>query len=360
MIPSTTPDKARIHMDIMETGPKRWFISHLEIRRRNDANHPEAMPRQRFIESLGLPIANMLGGCGAKNDDYTCELGRDLATTEGAVIFENELMQLIRYTPLFPHAHQRPHPLLMVPPCISKFYILDLQPGNSLVRFALEQGHSVYMVSWRNADAGMRHFTWDDYLASGVHKAIDVTLEASESDRLNALGFCTGGTMLACAVAVLSKNDRKRVASLSLLSTLLDFSDAGVLADLVTESSVAACEAAIGNHGVARGAELSLAFSSLSANDQILPHIVGSHPGSKASATFDLQYWNADATNFPGPMLCWYLRNTYLENRLRVPGNRGIAVCRLTSGSSICRSTFMPRTKTTLHRGEASMPAGIC
>jgi polyhydroxyalkanoate synthase subunit PhaC len=288
------------------------------------ATNPEAIQLvletggQSLVEGMGLLVQDLLKGRITMTDETAFELGRNVATTPGSVIFENELMQLIRYTPLTPQVHK--HPLLMVPPCINKFYILDLQPDNSLVRYALEQGHMVFMVSWRNATPEMGKLTWDDYLQSGATKAIDVALEVDGAEKLNALGFCLGGTLLSCAVAVMKPADKDRVASLTLLTTMLDFVDTGELGLLVTEQSVASREEAIGTQGVMRGADLSLAFSSLRANDLIWPYVVNSYLKGKVPPAFDLLYWNSDATNLPGPMYCWYLRNMYLENRLREPG----------------------------------------
>ena len=288
------------------------------------ATNPEAMQLvvesggKSLVDGMSLLVQDLLKGRITMTDETAFELGRNVATTPGSVIFENGLMQLIRYTPLTPQVHE--HPLLMVPPCINKFYILDLQPDNSLVRYALEQGHMVFMVSWRNATPEMGTLTWDDYLQSGVSKAIDVALEVSGAEKLNALGFCLGGTLLSCAVAVMKPADMDRVASLTLLTTMLDFVDTGELGLLVTEQSVASREEAIGTQGVMRGADLSLAFSSLRANDLIWPYVVNSYLKGKAPPAFDLLYWNSDATNLPGPMYCWYLRHMYLENKLREPG----------------------------------------
>jgi polyhydroxyalkanoate synthase len=288
------------------------------------ATNPEAMQLvaesggRSLIDGMGLLVQDLLKGRITMTDENAFELGRNIATTEGAVIFENELMQLIRYAPLKPRVHQRP--LLMVPPCINKFYIRDLQRDNSLVRYALEQGHQVFLVSWRSATPQMGHLTWDDYLASGVTQAIDVVLDASGADTLNALGFCLGGTLLACATAVERSRGQQRVASLTLLTTMLDFVDTGELGLLVTEASVAAREQAIGRRGLMHGAELALTFSSLRANDLIWPYVVNSYLKGKAPPAFDLLYWNSDATNLPGPMYCWYLRNAYLENKLAQPG----------------------------------------
>ena len=167
------------------------------------------------------------------------EVGRNVATTEGAVVFENELFQLLEYKPLTAKVHARP--LLLVPPCINKFYILDLQPENSLIRYTVEQGHRVFVLSWRNADASLEKYDWDRYIADGPLKAIEVVQEISGSEQINTLGFCIGGTILATALAVLAARGERPAASMTLLTTFLDFRDTGVLDLFIDEADGAAC-----------------------------------------------------------------------------------------------------------------------
>ena len=288
------------------------------------ATNPDAMQLamrtggQSLTEGIRLFFEDLGKGRVSMTDESAFEVGKNLALTEGAVIYENELMQVIQYAPRTTEVYERP--LVIIPPCINKFYILDLQPENSLVRHAIEQGHTVFLLSWRNITEELGELTWDDYLRSGVMQAIDVALDVTGADQVNALGFCIGGTLLASAIAVLKTNAEDKVASLTLLTTMLDFSDTGELGLLVDEKRVAAREAAIGSGGVMHGKELALTFSSLRANDLIWPYVVNSYLKGKAPAAFDLLYWNSDSTNLPGPMFCWYVRNTYLENNLRVPG----------------------------------------
>ncbi|CAN5697695.1 class I poly(R)-hydroxyalkanoic acid synthase [soil metagenome] len=288
------------------------------------ATNPEAMQLvvesggQSLVKGMNLLVQDLVKGRITMTDEGAFELGRNIAVTAGDVIFENEVMQLIRYTPVTPQVHKLP--LLMVPPCINKYYILDMQPDNSLVGFALSQGHATYMVSWRNATVEMAHLGWDDYLEQGVKAAIDVVLRSTGAEQVNGLGFCLGGTLLACQAAIERAQGHDRISSLSLLTTMLDFVDTGELGVLVNEQSVAHKEALIGKSGVMRGAELALTFSSLRANDLIWPYVVNGYLKGKAPPAFDLLYWNSDATNLPGPMYCWYVRNTYLENKLREPG----------------------------------------
>ena len=286
--------------------------------------NPEALQHaaetggKSLTEGMNLFFEDMAKGRVSSTDEKAYEVGKNIATTPGAVIFENDLIQLIQYAPTTDRVYERP--LLLVPPAINKFYILDLQPENSFVRYALDQGHTVFLLSWRNIDASLGHLSWDDYLEQGIMQAIDVALDVTRADKVNTLGFCVGGTLLASALAVLAAKDEHPVSSMTLLTTLLDFTDTGEIGSLVTEQSVAAREAAIGDRGLMQGKELAFTFTSLRANDLMWQYVVNSYLKGKAPPAFDLLFWNADSTNLPGPMFCWYVRNTYLENNLRQPG----------------------------------------
>jgi polyhydroxyalkanoate synthase len=282
-------------------------------------------------ESITKGLANLLGdvhkGRISQTDEDAFEVGRNLATTAGAVVYENELIQLIQYSALAPQVAKRP--LVMVPPCINKYYILDLQPENSLVRYALENGQAVFMVSWRNIGPELGHLTWDDYLVKGVLQALRVAREVAGADKVNALGFCVGGTLLGAALAVLAAKNEDVVASATFLTSMLDFSETGPIGVYIDEQSVAAREAAIAKGGVMSGKELDFVFSSLRANDLVWPYVVHNYLLGQRPPAFDLLHWNSDGANLPGPMFCYYLRNTYLENRLREPGrllNCGVPV----------------------------------
>ena len=286
--------------------------------------NPEA--QQKILdtkgESLAKGIAHMLEdlqkGRISQTDESAFEVGRNVANTEGAVVFENELFQLIQYKATTKTVYERP--LLLVPPCINKFYILDLQPENSLVKYAVEQGHTVFLVSWCNPDKSLSHVTWEDYVLKGAIKAIDVVQEISGQDQINTLGFCVGGTILSMALAVLAVKNENPVASLTLLTTLLDFSDTGVIDVFIDEAHVALREQTIGEHGLMPGRDFTSAFSSLRPNDLVWNYVASNYLKGEDPAPFDLLYWNADSTNLPGPMFCYYLRNMYLENKLREPG----------------------------------------
>jgi polyhydroxyalkanoate synthase len=292
--------------------------------------NPEALNKavQTQGESLRLGMENWLNdlkqGRMTQTDESVFEVGRNVATTEGDVVFENALFQLIDYRPLTAKVHARP--LLFVPPSINKYYILDLQPDNSLVRFAVEQGHRTFVMSWRNPDASLGNLTWDDYVQDGVIRAMEVVRDiafnsaVARGDRsINTLGFCVGGTLLANALAVLQARGEQFAHSMTLLTTMLDFSETGVLGVYVDDASVALREATIGQGGLMTGRELASAFSSLRPNDLVWNYVVGNYLKGETPPPFDLLYWNSDSTNLPGPMFTWYLRNTYLENRMREP-----------------------------------------
>jgi polyhydroxyalkanoate synthase len=220
--------------------------------------------------------------------------------------------------------------MLFVPPCINKFYILDLQPENSLIRYTVEQGHRLFVMSWRNADESMARFTWDQYIADGPIKAIEVVQEITGADTLNTLGFCIGGTLLTTALAVLAARGQKPAESMTLLTTFLDFSDTGILDLFIDEAMVQVREMTLGPNspnggGLLKGNELASTFSFLRPNDLVWNYVVGNYLKGETPPPFDLLYWNSDSTNLPGPMFVWYLRNTYHENKLMQPG--ALTVC---------------------------------
>ena len=285
-----------------------------------------AEAQKKAIESKGESIAkgmqNLLHdirqGHVSMTDESLFEVGRNVATTEGAVVFENEFFQLIEYKPLTAKVYERP--FLLIPPCINKFYILDLQPENSLIRHLVEQGHRTFVVSWRNPDESMAQKTWDDYIEQAAIKAIAVTQDITQAETINALGFCVGGTILGTALAVLAARGEKPVASATFLTTFLDFSDTGVLDLFIDEAFVKFREMQLGQGGLLKGQELASTFSFLRPNELVWNYVVGNYLKGETPPPFDLLYWNSDSTNLPGPFYAWYLRNTYFENNLVKPG----------------------------------------
>jgi polyhydroxyalkanoate synthase len=290
-----------------------------------------AEAQKKAIETRGESIAkgmqnlmhDLQQGHVSMTDESQFEVGRNVATTAGAVVFENELMQLIEYKPTTSKVYERPY--LVVPPCINKFYILDLQPENSLVKYLVDQGHRTFVVSWRNPDQSLEDKTWDDYVAGGPIEAIRVVREIGGSKQINALGFCVGGTLLGTSLSVLAARGEKPVASATFLTTLLDFTDTGVLDLFIDENMVQYREMQMGQRGLLKGQELASTFSFLRPNDLVWNYVVGNYLKGETPPPFDLLYWNSDSTNLPGPMYAWYLRNTYLENNLVKPGK--VTVC---------------------------------
>ena len=273
-------------------------------------------------ESLTSGMKNLMDdiqkGRISMTDESAFEVGKNLAITPGEVIFENELIQLIQYKPATEQVEKRP--LLLVPPCINKFYVLDLAPANSFVRYAVEQGHSVFLVSWRSADDSIAHLTWDDYIEKGIVQAVEIVTDVAKAEDVHTLGFCVGGTLLGCAAAVMSARGDRRLATITLLTTMLDFSDTGEIGIMVDENYVRTREATIGRGGLLPGKELAFVFSTLRANDLIWSFVVANYLKGATPDAFDLLYWNSDSVNLPGPMYCWYTRHAYLENAIKDPG----------------------------------------
>lgn len=315
------------HLD-PQTKRKAAFFARQYLDAMAPSNYPATNPEvlKRALETEGASLAaglrNLMAdiekGRISMTDESVFEVGRNLALTEGAVVYENELMQLIRYRPLSAEVCERP--FLMVPPFINKYYLLDMQPDNSLVRYLLEQGQQVFLVSWRNITPEQGAKTWDDYVEQAVFKAMEVTLDLTGQERLNILGFCVGGTLLASALAVLRARGDQRVASLTLLTTMLDFGEVGEISVYVDPAYVEKREADFRDGGLMHGRELATTFASLRANELIWFFVVNNYLKGRSPEAFDLLYWNSDSANLPGKLYVWYVRNMYLENGLRVPG----------------------------------------
>ena len=288
------------------------------------ATNPDAI--SLAMQSAGASVARGLSnlfndarrGRITMTDESAFEVGRNLAVTPGSVIFRNDLIELIQYAPTTAKVYKRP--LVIVPPCINKYYILDLKPENSFVRYAVAEGHAVFIISWRNIPRELGHLGWDDYLEDGVLRAIEAARSISGSARVNALGFCVGGTLLACALAVLAARREQAVASASFLTAMLDFSDPGDIGVYVSPEHLAAREPVLQRGGRVHGSELTSAFASLRPNELIWNYVVGNYLKGGTPPAFDLLYWNSDSANLPGPMYAYYLRHCYIDNRLRERG----------------------------------------
>jgi polyhydroxyalkanoate synthase len=289
------------------------------------ASNPDAL--QRVVDTQGSSLltgllhlaSDLQEGKMRQCDSDAFEVGVDLANTPGEVVFENALFQLIQYYPQSDTQHQRP--VFIVPPSINKYYILDLRPDNSMVRHLLQQGHPVFLMSWRNFDQAHAATTWDDLIETGIITGLNVTREISGEGRPNCVGFCIGGTLLSSALAVLAARGDREIASVSLLTTFLDYLDTGPIDIFVDEQLVAYRERTIGGIdgpiGLFKGEDMGNTFSLLRPNDLWWNYNVDKYLKGQKPNALDLLFWNNDSTNLPGPMYCWYLRHTYLQNDLK-------------------------------------------
>jgi len=290
--------------------------------------NPEAL--QATFESRGenlvRGLANLLAdrerGGGrlrvSTSDLSAFTVGKDLAATPGQVVYRNDLIELIQYAPLTEQTYQRP--LLVVPPWINKFYVLDLRPENSFVRWAVEQGYTVFMISWVNPDGRHASTTFEDYMQQGPLAALDAIERATGEREVSALGYCLGGTLMTTTLAHLARNEDERITSCTLLATQVDFSESGELAVFATEGQIAALERRMAANGGLMDADTMMAtFNMLRANDLIWSYVVANYLLGRDLPPFDMLFWNADATRMPAPMESYYLRRMYLENALVEP-----------------------------------------
>jgi polyhydroxyalkanoate synthase subunit PhaC len=245
------------------------------------------------------------------------KVGDNLAVTPGKIIFQNDLMQLIQYTPTTAKVARRP--LLILPPWLNKFYVLDMQPANSMVRWLVEQGHTVFLVSWVNPNGETRDKTFDDYLLEGPLAALEVIKAVTGQKEINAMGYCLGGILLTALLAWQEVRGEKSIRSATFLTSLVDYSDVGEIKVFVNDDLVDRLEAVARAKGFIPGDNVSWGFRMLRAPDLIWSFIINHYLLGKPRLPFDLLYWNEDATNMPGPAHVWYMRNMYLKNLSRVP-----------------------------------------
>ena len=241
-------------------------------------------------------------------------VGENMAVSPGKVIFRNDLMELIQYAPTTPQVHAIP--LLFSPPWINKFYIMDLAPGRSLVQWAVDHGHTVFMISYRNPDASMRHVSMDDYLLSGPITALDVVTEIMGSDKVNLLGLCLGGTLTMASLAYLDATGRDMINSATFLNTLIDFREPGLLGVFTDETTISRLERRMQRTGFLPARDMQRSFNLLRTNDLIWNYVVSSWLMGEEPPVFDLLSWNNDSTRMPAEMHAFYLRSCYVENQL--------------------------------------------
>jgi polyhydroxyalkanoate synthase len=273
-------------------------------------------------ENLVKGLQNLLGdlerGKGKlqirMTDMDAFRVGENIAVTPGAVVFRNDLMELIHYAPTTETVVKTP--LLIVPPWINKFYILDLREKNSFIKWAVGQGHSVYVISWVNPDAELAEKSFDDYMVEGPLAAMDAIEKATGERMVNIIGYCLGGTLTACTLAYLAAKGEKRVASATFFTTMVDFEEAGELSVFIDEEQLASLEEKMNERGFLDGAEMASTFNMLRANDLIWSFVVNNYLLGKEPFPFDLLYWNSDSTRMPAAMHSFYLRQMYQENRL--------------------------------------------
>ncbi|NQW11104.1 MAG: class I poly(R)-hydroxyalkanoic acid synthase [Alphaproteobacteria bacterium] len=251
-------------------------------------------------------------------DPDAFDVGGNVATSPGKVVYQNELMQLIQYSPATETVHKRP--LLIVPPWINKFYILDLRPKNSFIKWAVDQGLTVFVVSWVNPDGALAAKTFEDYMLEGPLAAL-AAIEAATGEReINAIGYCIGGTLMAATLAYMKAKGDDRIKSITFFTTMVDFTEAGELSVFIDEEQLAALEARMDKDGFLDGRAMATTFNMLRANDLIWSFVVNNYLMGKEPFPFDLLYWNSDSTRMPAAMHSFYLRRMYQENKLVEPG----------------------------------------
>jgi polyhydroxyalkanoate synthase len=311
---------ARQFVDAMS--PSNFLLTNPEVLRRTAESGGE-----NLIRGLNNLLADLERGKGQlrikMTDMDAFRIGENIAVSPGKVVFQTDLMQLIQYAPSTEKVLKRP--LLIIPPWINKFYILDLRPRNSLVRWATAQGHTVFMVSWVNPDEKLAEKGFDDYMKEGVLEALSAIEAATGESEVNAIGYCLGGTLLASSLAWMAAHDDTRIKSATFFVTLIDFRESGELNVFIDEEQLKVLEDKMNKRGYLEGSEMATTFNMLRANDLIWSFVVNNYLLGNDPFPFDLLYWNADSTRMPARMHSFYLRNMYQENRLAEPGGIALA-----------------------------------
>ncbi len=277
---------------------------------------------KNLVDGLRNLLADLERGKGRLHIRMTdldaFKLGENIAVTPGKVMFQNELIQLVQYAPTTAEAFRKP--LLIVPPWINKFYILDLRPDNSFIRWAVGEGHTVFCISWANPDERLATKSFDDYMRDGLFAALDAVEKGTGEREVDAIGYCLGGTLLAASLAVMAARGDKRIASATYFASMIDFAEAGELSVFIDEAQLASLDEKMAEKGFLEGADMATTFNMLRANDLIWSFVVNNYLLGKDPFPFDLLYWNSDSTRMPAAMHAFYLRKMYLENKLIEPG----------------------------------------
>jgi polyhydroxyalkanoate synthase len=297
--------------------PSNFAVTNPEVLRETANSHGQNL--LNGFNNLLRDIEEGDGQLRVKMSDPTAfEVGRNVGTTQGKVVFQNDLIQLIQFNPTTEKQYKRP--LLIVPPWINKYYILDLRPKNSFIKWATDQGHTVFCISWVNPDAKLAEMSFEDYVAQGSVAAIDAVCQQTGEKEVNTIGYCLGGTLLGSTMGYMTAKKDKRVASATFFVCLLDFSIPGELGVFIDETQVASLEKKMSERGYLEGSEMAGTFNMLRSNDLIWSFVVNNYLMGKQPFPFDLLYWNSDSTRMPYKMHSYYLRNMYMNNLLKEPG----------------------------------------
>ena len=293
--------------------PTNFVLTNPELLRETFISNADNLVRGMHM--LAEDIAAGGGDLKIRQSDASMfEVGRNLAVTPGKVIFQNELMQLIQYSPSTETVLKRP--LLIVPPWINKFYVLDLTPEKSFIKWCVDQGLTVFCISWVNPDARLAQKGFEDYVRQGPLAALDAIKEATGEDKVHAIGYCVGGTLLAVTLAAMAARQDERIVSATLFAAQVDFTYAGDLKVFVDEEQVSALEQRMAERGYLEAGAMASVFNMLRSNDLVWPYVINNYLHGKAPFPFDLLYWNSDATRLPAANHSFYLRNCYLDNKM--------------------------------------------
>jgi len=310
-----TRHKARFYVKQIANAisPSNFILTNPELFRETVASSGE-----NLVRGMRMLAEDIQAGKGdlklRQADNSRFEIGKNLATTPGKVVGRSDVAEIIQYEPTTGKVLKRP--LLICPPWINKFYILDLNPEKSFIRWAISQGHTVFVISWVNPDERHGHKGWEAYIHEGIEYGLDIIEKATGEREVNAIGYCVGGTLLAAALALMAQEGDKRIRSATLFTTQVDFTHAGDLKVFVDEDQVAALERAMNEKGFLEGTKMATAFNMLRSGDLIWPYVVNNYMRGKDPMPFDLLYWNADSTRMSAANHSFYLRSCYLENRL--------------------------------------------
>jgi polyhydroxyalkanoate synthase subunit PhaC len=318
-----------VHQITNALAPSNFVFTNPEVMRETLAQNGD-----NLVRGMNMLAEDIEAGHGSlrirQSDPANLEVGVNMATTPGKVIYQNDLIQLIQYEPATENVLRTP--LLIVPPWINKFYILDLRPEKSFIKWCVDQGITVFVISWVNPDKSLGAKTWDDYMKEGPLAAMDVIEKATGEMKVHTMGYCVGGTLLATTLAWLAEKRRQRVTSATFLAAQVDFTHAGDLLVFVDEEQISTLERDMHESGVLEGSKMAMAFNMLRSNDLIWSYVVSNYLKGKPPSAFDLLHWNSDATRMPAANHSYYLRNCYLENRL-------------SSGSMVLDNTLLDLSK---------------